>query len=239
MLLEPMVILQEFEQCYEIVKPAEKNDDTAFIWYSGIPHFILNAVMHLSCEDDVANNLDSFFRIKNVPVSIWVHSQNRANGLVDALKRRGFQSMITCSLMAWQVKPTMEPRFPVLIASEKKMEIYHEILAKCFQFSEEIKCGLADLMERATTENYLVYDEGNPVGTGTLCVNGKTGAIFNDATLHSFREKGCGIGMMQFLMQRAHELALERLIVLSAPDDENSYHSLGFQKILEIEIYAQ
>ena len=238
MLSEPMMMLQEFEQCYEVVKPAVKNDEAAFIWHSGVPHFILNAVMHLYCEGDVVASLDSFLNAA-VPISVWVHSQNRAEGLIEILKARGFQLMVVCPLMVWQVKATGEPKFQVAVAAGEKMEIYHEILANCFQFGEEIKSKMMDLMKRAQVENYLVYDEENPVGTGTLCVSGKTGAIFNDATLLEFREKGCGVSMMQFLMKRAYELGLERLIVLSAPDDESAYRNLGFQKTLEIEIYAQ
>lgn len=230
--------LQEFENFYETMMPAKEKSKESFAWFSGIPHPLFNTVMHLTIKHNLGDKVEALISEapKGIPLSFWVHSQNESSGLVEVLKEKGFQSIATCPLMTWNVKPMNLPKCTIEIAD---LEIFHHILATTFQFDEAVKEGFAKLLENAEAENYLIYHEGQPVGTGTLIPNGKTGGIFNIATLPKYQKKGFGQSMMQFLMVRASTLGLEKLILLSSPLAEKLYSDLAFTKCFDIEIYAR
>ena len=92
-------------------------------------------------------------------------------------------------------------------------------------------------MANLSCENYLIYQDGQPVGTVTFLVNGSVGSIFNDASIPDRRE--AHRNMMQFLMQRAYALRLKQVIVLSSPEAEPLYTDLGFHKVFDIDIYSR
>lgn len=227
--------LKEFENFYDAIQPAQEKSQEAFVWFSGIPHPLFNAVMHLSCQD-VNTKVDALIEKKppNSPITFWIHSENKAEGLARILKERAFESIITCPLMSWSVKPISIAEFDIRPAVT---EVFHEIISKVYQFDEEVKNGFQNLMKNAECENYLLYLDGKPIGTGTLVMNGSVGGIFNEASLPERRE--ANIIMMQFLMHRSYELNLKQLIVLSSPEAEELYTNLGFENLFNIEIYSR
>ena len=229
--------LQHFENCYDAMRPAAEKSDQAFVWFSDIPHFLFNAVMHLSCND-VSSKIDAL--IERAPVgnsiSFWVHPENRANGLVEMLKERGFTPMIACPLMTWSVKPIAIPECDIRLAN---METFDQITKTVFHFDEITMKKYSALIKNFDSENYLIFAEGQPIGTGILFPNGKVGGIFNIAILPEYQRKGYGQAMMRFLMGRAQHLHLEHLILLSSPQAKTFYRNLGFEKIFDIDIYAR
>jgi hypothetical protein len=112
-----------------------------------------------------------------------------------------------------------------------------EIIAVVYQLDERVRREFEKIMKRLDCENYLIYKDGEPVGTATLLVKGLVGGIFNDATL-SCRREACA-PMMQFLMKHSHELGLKQLVLLSSPEAEQLYGNLGFKKAFDIEIYSR
>jgi ribosomal protein S18 acetylase RimI-like enzyme len=92
-------------------------------------------------------------------------------------------------------------------------------------------------LEKSPAENYLAYLAEQPVGTGTLFVDGKQGLILHISTLPTYRKQGVARAMMHFLMQRACSLGLEKLVLYCPAPIEHFYTSLGFSKECEIEIY--
>lgn len=231
-------ILQEFENFYEAMMPAQKNSKQSFAWFSGIPHPLFNAVMHLRVNHDLENVVEALISEapRNTPLSFWIHNQNKSSGLVEVLKGKGFQSILTCPLMTWNVEPTCLPKNEIKIGN---LEIFHNLLATIFHLDEVVKKGFAKLLENVEAENYLIYHDRQPAGIGTLVSNGKIGGIFNIGTLPEFQRKGCGRAMMQFLMKRASILGIEKLILLSSPLAEKLYLELGFTKCFDVEIYAR
>lgn len=241
--MENFEILQHFEKCYESLKPAQENSAQAYVWFSGLSHFLFNAVMHISCEGNVAAKVDSLIEKApaNTPISFWVHSQNRAEGLAEILKERGFKPVIKYPVMAWKVKPVAKPQFEIVAARKKD---FHGIVASVFHLDELLKQQYAALIDNSKAENFLVYADTlpitKPVGTGTILQEGKIGGIFNIATIPQYQKKGYGRSMMQFLMNRAHQLGLEYLILMSSSlEGEKLYTDLGFQKAFDVEIYAR
>jgi hypothetical protein len=233
--MQKLEVLKQFEGCYEVAKPAEEKSHQAFVWFSNIPDPFFNAVMHLTC-DNVSEKVDALIQKvpQGNPLSFWVHPQNRAEGLVEILKERGFQSLITCPLMAWKVQTDISSEGDIRPAD---MEIFYQIMSSVYQFNQDVKVAFEKFMENVDCENYLIYEEGKPVGTVTFLVNGSVAGIFNDATLPERRE--AHRKMMQFLMQRAQDLHLKQVIVLSSPEAEQLYTNLGFRKAFDIEVYAR
>ncbi|MBX9923551.1 MAG: GNAT family N-acetyltransferase [Rhabdochlamydiaceae bacterium] len=229
--------LQELESLYDKMLPAQENSKEAFAWFSGIPHPLFNAVMHLSTNKSLESKVADLISQgpNDIPLSFWVHNQNGPNDLVTVLKEKGFQSVVTCFLMNWDIKPTPLPSHQIQIAD---LEIFHNLLATVFHFDEPTKNGLAKLLANVQAENYVLYLNGTPVGAGTLIPNKTTGGIFNIAILPEHQKKGLGRSMMQFLMNRASILGLENLVLLSSPASEKLYSELMFTKCCDIEIYV-
>ncbi len=232
-----MEILHHFESCYHLMKPAEENSPEAFAWYSGLSHPLFNAVMHLSSLDP-ALKLDLLLEKapEGAPLSFWVHPENHSAGLESILKARAFEPALICSLMARRVAPVSEPKYEIRKADR---DLFHQICASNFHFDEVFAKGYADLLDGIDAENYLVCCDGKPVGTGTLFPFGKLGGIFNISTMTEYRNRGCATSMMLFLMNRACELELEQLILLSSKESEKIYQDLQFETAMEIEIYTR
>lgn len=231
-------VLQELENFYDAMTPAQEKSNESFVWFSGLPHPLFNAVMHLTIDKNLDDKVDQLIaRVpNNAPVSFWAHSQNGSNNLKEAVKKRGFQPIGTCPLMTWTVKPIAVSNYQIEVAN---LEIFYDLIGIAFHFDEVIKKWLATVLEKVEAENYSLYHDGQPVGMGTLIPNGKVGGIFNIATLPEYQKRGFGRAMMQFLMNRAFILGLERVVLLSSPIAEKLYTSLEFTKCFDVEIYAQ
>lgn len=231
-------ILKHLESCYDAMLPAAEKSEQAFAWYSDIPHPLFNVVTRLSCKD-VATKVDALIGQAPAgnPVSFWVHPANRAEGLVEILKERGFASIITCPLMTWAVRSGVAPEVDIRSADENR-EGFNQITGVVSHFDENLKQKFGEILKNFDSENYLIFLEGKPIGTGILFAKGKVGGIFNLAVLPEHQKKGFGRAMMEFLMQRARELHLEQIVLLSSPIAEKLYLDLGFKKIFDIDIYT-
>jgi ribosomal protein S18 acetylase RimI-like enzyme len=236
--MDPAEIIHHLENCYDAMVPAYEKSNRAFVWISHFPHPFFNSVMRLSCQEDVSTEVDGLIAQipSGTPFSFWVHSQNRAEGLVEVLLERGFVSGAICPVMTWAVKQVEQPQFEVRPAN---MEIFHEISAVTSEFDETLKKAFEKLIGNIDCENYLVYSENKAVGAGVLFPNKKTGGIFNIATLPEYQKMGYGKAMMLFLMNRALELGLEHLLLLSSPVAVKLYTDLGFEKAFDVEIFLQ
>ncbi len=233
-------VLRQMEQCYETICPARENSEETFAWFSGLSHPLFNAVMHLSCRpEQIASKVDELIASapSTVPISFWVHPKNNAPGLAETLKQKGFQPAVSCPLMSWKVtQPKVVAKADIRPAN---MEIFHDITATVNQFDDKFKQEFIAIMRAFKSENYLIYADDHPVGTGVLLSMGTVGGIFNLATLPEHQKKGHGRAMMLFLMNRAHELGLQRLVLLSSPAAEKLYTDLAFRKAFDVVLYVK
>lgn len=232
-------ILKHLENCYDAMVPATENNEQAFAWFTDIPHPFFNVVMHLSCKDLDAK-IDALIEKapKGNPISFWVHPNNDCESLIEILTKKEFVHLITCPLMAWDVEPTISTEYDIRSA-KGNMEAFNQITSDVFHLDETIKQKYANILKTFESENYLLFVDDKPVATGILFSNGNVGGIFNLGVLPEHQKKGYGRAMMQFLMHRADELHLEKLVLLSTPVAEKLYNNLGFEKIFDIKMYAQ
>lgn len=236
--MDRLQILRDFEQFYHTIHPAKENSDQAFFWYSGIRHPLFNAVMHLRQGKNAKNALDLILQEapKDAPVSFWLHPCNDMAGLKEGLMARGFKLMIACPLMTWACRPITKNAADIRPGSG---ESFHETLAAAFQFDEEVKEGYAKMMEGVAGENYEIFCQNIPVGTGTLFCRGKIGALFNISVRPDWQKRGLGTSLTRFLMACAAGKGIEELHLLSSPQAEKMYGGLGFKTLFEIELFAR
>ena len=218
-------------------EPQEQSRE-AFAWFSSIPHPRFNCVLHFSYVEEIEEHLDSLIdkAPSDAPIAFWLDPKSSSLQLIEALKNRSFVSVGCYPAMSWDVKPTDSSQLEVRVAD---MEVFHEILVTCLHYNEEVKRGSLDLLRERGGEHYLIYLEGKPVVTGTLFIEGELGAVFHLATLPEYQKRGVGRAMMQFLMQKASDRGLKKLVLHSSHVAEKLYLNLGFQKIDDVEIYIR
>ncbi|MBS0625907.1 MAG: GNAT family N-acetyltransferase [Verrucomicrobia bacterium] len=230
--------LKQLEICYDTMSPAYEKSDRSFTWFSEIPHFLFNAIVHLNA-DRTGEAVDDL--IRQVPagngVSFWVHPMNRAEGLVEKLKEEGFVLAITCPLMSWKTAPVAVG--DVDIRPVVNWGPFVQITEVGFGFDSVVGKKYMDLLQRLDAEAYVIYCEGKPAGTGLLLPTGEWGGIFNIAVHPDFRNRGLAHDMMRFLMNRSHELGMRELVLFSSPEAAKIYRDLGFEKHFDIEIYGR
>ncbi len=231
--------LTNIESCYNLLVPALEKNEQEFLWITPIPDPFFNAVTHLIC-DNTEEKVDQILSsvAPTAPLSFWIHPQNRSEGLKTILQQRGFNPCITCPLMQWTVKPTPAPDFDIRPVGSN-MDAFMAMTSAAFHFTPEVAKAYEAFLNTKGPELYLAYMDNQPVGTGIICPCGQIGGIFNIATAPEYEKKGVGRSMMQFLMNRANELQLKELALLSSPTAENFYKQLEFQNVYDIEIYAR
>lgn len=232
-------LLQQLESCYNAIYPATINSEHAFAWFTDIPHPLFNAIMHVTGKA-LHEKLDTLIKETPAghPLSVWVHPQNSASGLVDLLRERSFAIAMSCPLMGWTVTPLCDQKCDIRSA-KTEMEAFIQIISTVFHLDEITREKYGNLLSRAQVENYLLFIENMPIGTGTLFLNGKTGGIFNIAIAPEHQKKGYARAMMEFLMHKAHQYNLEKIVLLSSPEAESLYLNLGFKKSHDIDIYVR
>jgi ribosomal protein S18 acetylase RimI-like enzyme len=195
-----------------------------------------NCILRFSYANDIEAHLDSLIgkAPSNVPIAFWMDQKDSTPELIQALKNRNFVSAGFYPAMSWDVTSVEAPELEVQPAD---IELFHEILATCLHYNEGVKQGSLNLLRDKGGEHFIVYLEGKPVGTGTLFAKGEIGAVFHVATLPEYQKRGVGRAMMQFIMNKASEKGLKKLVLHSSHVAEKLYHSLGFQKIDDVEIY--
>lgn len=228
-----MDILQKFESCYEAMLPARESGGEAFAWFSGLPHFFFNPVMHLCCQD-AEKKIDALLEIAPKDVSFWVHPENQAEGMAEALEKRGFVPALKCPLMGWDVE-----RAEAVSGDFRKGEsgLFKEMTGTIFSMEGMLLDEFCALLDSIESENVILFVDGKPAATGILLPNGKDGGVFNVGVLPEFRGRGLAKQMMRYLMGRAQERGLSKLVLLSSPEMEKMYLALGFEKAFDVEIY--
>jgi GNAT superfamily N-acetyltransferase len=238
--MQPFEVLQQLENCYDAMRPAQEKSDQACVWLSGIPHPFFNVVMHLSCLDP-AQKVDALLETVSHehPLSFWVHPGNQVHGLKEVLQERRFTPVISCPLMAWLVQSVSTTSCDICPVLSNNMDAFMEITARVLEMDGIVKEAYAKFIGQSSIEKYLLYVGGHPISTGILVLHGNMGVIFNIAVLPEYQKKGYGRAVMRFLMNRAISLGLHQLVLLSSPSAEKFYLDLGFEKIFDIDVYAK
>lgn len=223
-------ILSDFQHFYEAIHPAQENSRDVYAWFSDIPHPFLNLVLRFSSELYALPFLND-----TRPMTLWVPPENRTDVLLASFALRGFKSLGIWPAMLWQVQP---------LASSGTADIrrengatFYSILSQVYTVDEEFLKRYAQMLQPLACEHYVLYVNEQAVSVASLFIHEQMAEVFNEATLSHRREAHAD--MMQFLMKRAGELGLDRLVTLSSPEAQELYESLGFATVVPLEIFER
>lgn len=238
--MQSFEILEQLENCYDAMYPAQEKSDQACVWLTDIPHPFFNVVMHLSSQD-VINKVDTLLGMASQehPLSFWVHSGNRAPNLKEILQERHFIPLIKCPLMFWSVQSISSTSCDIRPVHGGNIDAFMEITKRVLEIDGVVKEAYAKFIGQSSIEKYLLYVDENPIATGILVPHKNVGSIFNIAVLPAYQKKGYGRAIMQFLMNRAYSSGLYQLVLLSSPLAEQFYLDLGFEKAFDIDVYGK
>jgi GNAT superfamily N-acetyltransferase len=234
---QPSKVLQEFESIYALFTPPQEKTPECCLWLTGLHNPFCNIVQHCSYSSGLTERVDALMaQDPTGTLSFWVDRTKDAP-LIAILEAKHFQNIGTFPLMDWKCVNIGQPHGyeirPVDFAECKS------IIAELFCLEGETLKGYANLMRSPNATHYLLYCEGKPVCTGTLLISGNVGGVFNIATLPAYQKRGFGRAMSQFLMHRAWEKQLHRLILISSPGAHKLYASLGFKVDANMEVYSR
>lgn len=235
-------LLGYIEDYFTSMQTPHTNTPKLYAWFTGLEHWFFNSVVHCNYTTNRAHHVDALLNDapEGKPIAFYINQTQDAAALIDVLCQRGFTKTQTDSCMAWQVKDIEKPTHTVKRATEKTLNAFHTILAIAYESDDAMRDGYRALLDQSkASEQYLVYLDGTPVGTGTLFVTGNVGCIFNISVLPEYRQKGAGTALSQFLMHTAYKRGLETMVLLSEPTATNMYKKLGFVTQFDVDIYAR
>ncbi|GAB4225705.1 MAG: hypothetical protein Tsb0021_00870 [Chlamydiales bacterium] len=228
-------VLHLYESFFNVLKTAEESSEEVFAWFTDIPHPLFNTIMHVNSEE----NLSYYSSKSKQAISIWTHEFSPLSKLQNFFQKYAYHLTASCPLMAYNLD------FDEITKVNKHIEItrdeiFYRIVATAFSFDETIKNSYKTLFEQLPeVENYLIFEDSVPVGAGSLHPKQNIGAIFNVGVLPTYQKKGYGRLLVEFLLNRARELNLIKIILQSTPIGVNLYTRLGFKKILDVDIYVK
>jgi N-acetylglutamate synthase-like GNAT family acetyltransferase len=212
------------------------DSERTYAWFSGLNHPIYNSVIRFS-EGDIDALIST--APKGAPISFWITPSPESEGLVKSLKERGFEKLVSCPSMSWEVKQIELPKAKIEQVNQETRKEFYRILFSVNQFNEQLSGEAEKLLMRTPVEDYLIYSKDLPVGTATLFVDGQIGVIFNVTVLPEYQKSGYGSAVMQYAMHRAHELGLKTLILNSSQAAIKMYTTLGFEQKSDLEMYTR
>lgn len=213
----------------------------AFVWFTGINMPVFNSVTHFTYQTNIESHLDNVLALapKDKSITVWIDALQNAATLQEELAKRNFKKMVTCPFMTWHVTAQEKPSAIITRVTPETFSIYLSIIGSVFGLDEQTTKEYGALHAHSTAENYIIYDADTAVGTGTLFVSNSVGLILNIAILPEFQRKGLGSAISQFLMHRAHELGLEKVVLNANPGAIAMYQKLGFEIAYDLTIYMR
>lgn len=238
---ESLYLVHYVEAYYKSMMPPQIDTKDAFAWFTGLKVPVFNSITHFYYTKNQGKHLDQILQIapKDKPISIWVEELQDSSNLVKELTARDFKKIVTCPFMTWQVTEIKKPAFTIKRTDAQTFASYNALLGKIFGLDNETEQGFGKLQSNSSAENYLIYIDTTPVGTGTLFVTGNVGLLLNIGVHPEYQKQGLGTAISQFLMHRAYELKLKKVVLNANPVAFGMYQKLGFKKDHDLDIYAK
>jgi ribosomal protein S18 acetylase RimI-like enzyme len=233
-------LVQYIENYYSSMMPPQLQNPEVFVWFTALNIPTLNAITHFYYTTDIGTRIDAILeKAPQKPISFWVEEWQDSKDLVKELEARGFQKVVTCPFMSWKVSEIQKPSNTIKRRDQATADAFNTILGRGFGLDRETEQGYGALQNNSSAESYLIYTDDVPVGTGTLFITDNVGLILNITVLPEYQKKGFGSAITQFLMHRAYELNLEKVILNANPGAISVYQKLGFKHLYDLYIYAK
>ncbi len=239
--MESHQLVHYIEAYFSSMMPPQVNKKELFVWFSGWNAPVFNAVTHFYYQKDINAHINGILEKapKNKPISFWVDQLQDADNLIKALETHGFKKAVTCPFMIWNVTEIEKPSANIKRVDKNTVNTFNSLIGSIFGLDAETQQDFGTFHNNSPAENYLVYTNDTAIGVGTLFVTGNVGLILNIGVLPEYQKQGFGSALSQFLMHRAHELNLKKVVLNANPIAIAMYQKLGFIKAYDLDIYTR
>lgn len=233
---------------------AERNDERLQWTIGGSPIDYHNAVVAARLAPDEADeairSVIDEFQARNVPGSWHLGPSMAPADLGDRLLRHGFihamdEPGMALELAAWNRRePDWEPPLQVLpVLSSTELATWDETLAQGFGSGPHEAHWVASMYRQlgygpgTPWRHYLARQDGQPVGTATMFLDGDVAGIYFVFTLPSMRGQGIGTSIMETLLSDAKAEGMRLAVLTSSAMGAPLYQRMGFTVCCTIGIY--
>jgi GNAT superfamily N-acetyltransferase len=243
----------EFIRGFAAVPGVEVVDDERTLRVAtGVPSPLFNPVLRATVPAaDVGAAIDAardWYRARRLPWSWYVGPASSPPTLIGELERRGFAKVTEPPGMAAALDDLdrLDPGAPVAIervSDRRLIDAWFSVFAPAFDLSKAASSAFRDLIlagdlgDDAAMRNYIAFDGGEAVATGSLVAAAGVGGLYNVATRADRRGRGIGRAMTYTLMGEAAALGYRVAILWSTAAGLPVYRRLGFQERVRVPTY--
>ena len=243
----------EFIRGFGAVAGVEVIDDSRSLRVAtGVPSPLFNPVLRASVEpDEVAELVDEardWYRGRRLPWSWYVGPATGPGDVAAELERRGFTKVTEPPGMAADLDRVADldderPLVVERVGDSRLVDAWFSVFAPAFDLSRAAATAFQDLIlaggfdASAPMQNFIGFDDGEPVATGSLVPAAGVGGIYNIATKADRRGYGIGRAMTLALMREAATMGYRVAILWSTTAGLPVYRRLGFRERIRVPTY--
>jgi GNAT superfamily N-acetyltransferase len=243
----------EFIRGFAAVPRVEVVDDARSLRVAtGVPSPLFNPVLRATVAPEEVSGLGDeareWYRRRRLPWSWYAGPASGPGAIAPELERRGFAKVTEPPGMAADLSGVddLDPGAAVTVARVTDRELvdaWFSVFAPAFDLSRAAAAAFRDLIvaggfdDDAPMHNFIAYEGGEPVATGSLVPAAGVGGIYNIATRASRRGRGIGRAITWSLMREAGAMGYRVAILWSTTAGLPVYRGLGFQERVRVPTY--
>lgn len=226
----------------------------------GISYYLLNtkcknALWNMICLPDAAdiltiNNMESTFKLQNVPFSWWIDKNKVSDNMISHFENSGYICFgdvpgMIIDLTNYQDKPTNINRDIHIkpITSIKDFVDWTKVLAKCFEFSDDVCDLYVDKLSSFLGKNNVfiplaAYNGTKIVSTASIVFVDGVAGFYNDATLPEYRSRGIATTLYQVRAKMLKDLGIQKAVIQTSPMATTIAKRFGFTVVTNYKIYS-
>jgi ribosomal protein S18 acetylase RimI-like enzyme len=243
----------EFIRGFAAVPGVEVVDDERTLRVAtGVPSPLFNPVLRVNVEageiPHVIAESREWFRSRRLPWSWYVGPASHPSSLTRELERRGFAKVTEPPGMAADLEQLdrLEPGAAIeveRVSNLRLVDAWFAVFAPAFELSKPAASAFRNLIVAAGLDgdppmrNFIAFEGGDAVATGSLVPAAGVGGIYNIATRADRRGRGIGRAITLALMHEAAELGYSTAILWSTSSGLPVYRRLGFKERIRVPTY--
>lgn len=224
-------------------------------WFrSNVALSMFNGIIHAQLEpkhlDEQIERLLEPFSADGLPMTWLLGPSSRPNDLESRLIQHGLHldQHLPAMVLDLQALPTDESLPPgitgKIVKNQREMESWIHVVATGSGFPDFVATILLNLLREhgynasSACRPYLIFCDGEPVGTSLLIPGAGVAGIYCVSTLESARRKGIGRTATITALQDARNQGYRLATLQSSEMGYRIYQHLGFQEVCTLTLYT-